>query len=57
MTINNEQPNAKGRVDLCYVTVMFLPWTAPDCLSTGYDYGPDRIISHGLTISGVISHV
>ena len=32
-------------------------WTASDLLLTGYDYGPDHIISHGLIISGVISHV
>ena len=37
--------------------VMFLPWTAPDCLLTSYDYGPDCIISHGLLSRGVISHV
>ena len=37
--------------------VTFLPWTAPDLVFTGYDYGPGCIISHGLIISGVLSHV
>ena len=37
--------------------VTFLPWTAPDCLPTGYDYGLNHIISHGLLSGGVISHV
>ena len=37
--------------------VMFLPWTALNCLLTGYDYGLDCIISHGLLSRGVISHV
>ena len=30
--------------------VTFLPWTALDCVLTGYDYGPDCSISHGLVI-------
>ena len=34
-------------------TVMFLPWTGPDCSLTGYDYGLKYIISHGLLISGI----
>ena len=37
--------------------VTFLPWTDPDCVFTGYDYGPKCIISHGLLSDGVISHV
>ena len=37
--------------------VTYLPWTAPDWSLTGYDYGPNRIISHGLLSGGVISHV
>ena len=37
--------------------VTFLPWTGLDCVLTGYDYGPDLTISHGLLRSGVISHV
>ena len=32
--------------------VTFLPWTALDCVLTGYDYGPDYSISHGLVIRG-----
>ena len=36
---------------------MFLPWTAWDCVLTGYDYGPECIISHELLSGGVISHV
>ena len=26
--------------------VTFLPWTAPDCVLTSYDYGLSCIISH-----------
>ena len=37
--------------------VTLLPWTALDCVLTGYDYSPDRIISHGLLSGGIISHV
>ena len=37
--------------------VTFPPCVALDCSLTGYDYGLDCIISHGLIISGIISHV
>ena len=37
--------------------VAFLPGTGLDCVLTGYDYGPDCIISHGLLPVVVISHV
>ena len=40
-----ENDESKKRLD-----VTFLPWTGPDCLLTGYDYGPSLIISHGLVI-------
>ena len=39
------------------VFVMFLPCTGPDCVLTGYDYGPSYIISHGQLLGGVVSHV
>ena len=37
--------------------VTFLPGTGPACLLTGYDYGPDRIISHGLLSRCLMSRV
>ena len=37
--------------------VTFPLWTGPDCVLTGYDYGPNLTISHGLLPSSVISHV
>ena len=33
------------------------PLDCLDCLLTGYDYGLDCIISHGLVIRSIISHV
>ena len=45
MTIANIQTMTQF---LIFVT--FLPWTAPDCILTGYDYSPSYNISHGLVI-------
>ena len=37
--------------------VTFLPLDCSDCVFTGYDNGLGCVISHGLTISGILSHV
>ena len=37
--------------------VTFLPWTALDSILTGYDYGLNYIISHGLVDQVAMSHV
>ena len=35
------------------LAVTFLPWTGPDCVLTGYDYGPDHLLVMDFLSGGV----
>ena len=48
---------------LCTPSVTFLPWTALDCVLTGYDYGPTQItalvmdlLSGGVITCTILTH-